>query len=129
MNSCVLICDDDKDILEVTKIILQEKGFRVETLTNLTETTFLDKVLNINPDLILMDLWIPEMGGIKATEILKSNSQSEDIPVILFSANNDIEKVARHSGAQGFISKPYDITFLENTIKKHIRRASQTEVA
>lgn len=120
MNKLVLICDDDVDILEVTSLILQEKGFRVKTLCNLHSNNFLDKVKFINPNLILMDLWIPEMGGIKAIEYLKEDTHTNNIPVILFSANNNLEKLALNSGAAGFISKPYDIGYLEQTIKSNL---------
>jgi CheY-like chemotaxis protein len=118
MNECVLICDDDIDILEVTKIILQMKGYRVETLSNSDE--LFKKIEQIKPDIILMDLWIPEIGGEKAIMKLKENKQTQDIPVIIFSANNDISVIAEKVGAQGYLCKPFEIKDLEEIIEKNI---------
>jgi DNA-binding response OmpR family regulator len=121
MKKCVLICDDDQDILEVTREILILRGYKVETLNCLTPEEFKEKIEKINPDVILMDLWIPDIGGEQATRELKANAATKGIPVIMFSANNDIEKVAQKSGAEDFLPKPYDIAQLESIIKKNIR--------
>ena len=118
MNECVLICDDDIDILEVTKIILQMKGYRVETLNNSDD--LFRKISVIRPDIILMDLWIPEIGGEKAIMKLKENEETKDIPVIIFSANNDISIIAQKVGAKGYLCKPFEIKDLEEIIEKNI---------
>jgi CheY-like chemotaxis protein len=114
----VLICDDDPDILEVTRTILLLKGYNVETMMT-TEGLF-PKVAEFKPDLILMDLWIPETGGEKATRDLKGNPSTEEIPVVLFSANNDIDKVAKSTGANGYLRKPFEIEQLEKVIASNI---------
>lgn len=119
MNKTVLICDDDADILEVTAEILQSIGCTVETMMNVDET-IADKVNEINPALILMDLWIPDIGGTRATELIKADVQISHVPVILFSANNDIANAAKKHGAQGFLPKPYDISDLINIVNEHL---------
>lgn len=123
MKKCVLICDDDQDILEVTREILAIRGYDVKTLNCLTPGEFAQEIEGIKPDVILMDLWIPEIGGEQATRELKAFTGTRNIPVIMFSANNDIEKVAQKSGAEDFLPKPYDISQLEDIIKKNIRVA------
>ena len=124
MKNCVLICDDDQDILEVTREILSLRGYRVETLNCLNPEDFIQHIAAIKPNVILMDLWIPEIGGEQATRELKANADTKDIPVIMFSANNDIEKVAQKSGAEDFLPKPYDIGTLENIIHRNIKVAT-----
>lgn len=126
MNNCVLICDDDQDILEVTREILTLRGYRVETLNCLNPEDFISHIESIKPNVILMDLWIPEIGGEEATRALKANPATRDIPVIMFSANNDIEKVAQKSGAEDFLPKPYDISTLESIILRNIKVATPT---
>lgn len=121
MKRCVLICDDDQDILEVTREILTLKGYRVETLNCLNPEDFKEKIENVRPDVILMDLWIPDIGGEQATREIKAHPATKSIPVIMFSANNDIEKVAQKSGAEDFLPKPYDIAQLEAIIKKNLQ--------
>jgi len=120
MSKTVLICDDDTAILDVTQTILLLAGYRVKTST--TSDNIIEIVKEHNPDVILMDLWIPEIGGEKATEILKSNPETMNIPVILFSANNDIEKIAQKTHADGFLKKPYEIKDLEKVIATNLKQ-------
>lgn len=118
MSKRVLICDDDADILEVTKTILMLRGYEVETLMNTDD--LLNKVKTIGPAVILMDLWIPDIGGSEATKQLKNDEMTANIPIIIFSANNDIEKVALGAGANDYLRKPFEIADLERVISKYI---------
>jgi DNA-binding response OmpR family regulator len=113
MKKTILICDDDLDILEVTKIILQ-KDYQVHTLPHCND--IFKHINEIDPDLILMDLWIPDMGGEAVTRLLKNSDKTKEVPVVIFSANNDIEKVAVDAGADGYLKKPFDIVTLGQTI-------------
>jgi CheY-like chemotaxis protein len=117
MKKRILICDDDEDILEVSKIILKNH-YDIETLTHCND--IFNHVIHIKPDLIFMDLWIPDMGGEAVTQLLKSSERTSSIPLIIFSANNDIEKVAEGVGANGFLRKPFDIDNLINKIKEYL---------
>ncbi|HYK76310.1 MAG TPA: response regulator [Daejeonella sp.] len=111
----VLICDDDLDILSVCTCILEEQGWEVHTRTHCND--ILDVVKEIRPQVILMDNWIPDIGGIKATQAIKSISDYSDIPIIYFSANNDIKALAKQAGADTFLAKPFDIEELERVIE------------
>jgi CheY-like chemotaxis protein len=117
MEKSVLICDDDADILEVTKTILSLRGYRVETMMNTDD--LVNRVKEFMPDVILMDLWIPDIGGGEATKLLKADAETSNVPVIIFSANNDIEKVAKNAGANDYLRKPFEIADLEQIIAKH----------
>jgi CheY-like chemotaxis protein len=119
---CVLICDDDTEIVNVCTIILKKKGY--EVITTQTSENIFDMVENKRPDLILMDLWIPEMGGEAATVKLKQNPETKDIPIILFSAHNDVEQVAKRIHAEGFLPKPFRISELEDVLNKHLNAAN-----
>lgn len=107
MQKCVLIFDDDIEILNVCKAILAKMDYRVETLLN-CENVIAD-VEKFKPDIILMDLWIPKIGGEKAISLIQQHETAKLIPVILFSANDDIEKITEKSKANGFLRKPFDI--------------------
>jgi len=114
MSKRILIFDDDADILAICKFILEEQGWEVFTSThcnNIVET-----VSSIDPKVILMDNWIPDSGGIVATQTLKSTEGLRDIPVIYFSANNDIQALAKQAGADTFLPKPFDINQLEEIV-------------
>jgi CheY-like chemotaxis protein len=114
----VLIFDDDKDILEMCSIILSESGYDVFTSSDCFNVV--DKVSSIRPDVIFMDNWIPDMGGIEATRLLKSTDDLKDIPVIYFSANNDIHLLKEKAGANSFLAKPFDLYDLEKVILENL---------
>ena len=117
-SKCILIYEDDQEIVLLCKTILIKNHYRVESFSSCENV--LSDLEKIKPDLILMDLWIPEIGGEKAIIKIKENPTSHQIPVILFSANSDIEEICKKINADGYIQKPFDIhTFLE-TIKQHI---------
>jgi CheY-like chemotaxis protein len=118
MNKTVLICDDDQDILDVTRTVLELRGFDVNTVGDCNN--IVSVVKDLRPSLILMDLWIPEAGGAAATRMLKAEEHTRDIPVVLFSANNNIEKVAIECGADDFLRKPYDIKDLERKVEQFV---------
>jgi CheY-like chemotaxis protein len=112
----ILIFDDDIDILSICSYILEEEGWHVQTSTNCNN--IVEKVRDVRPDVILMDNWIPNTGGIIATQTLKSDDELKNIPVIYFSANNDIQSLAKQAGADTYLAKPFDITELENIISQ-----------
>lgn len=118
MKKTVLIFDDDVNILELCSIILTECGYYVETSE--TSHDIIEKVSVIKPDAILMDNWIPEIGGIEATRLLKNNEEFKNIPVIYFSANNDIQMLSKQAGADAHLAKPFDLEELENLMKSFI---------
>lgn len=110
----IIIFDDDEDILSICSYILEEQGWDVKTFTNCSN--IVDKVSNVSPDVILMDNWIPDEGGIIATQALKNDQKLKDIPVIYFSANSDIQLLADHAGAESYLAKPFDLEELERVI-------------
>jgi DNA-binding NtrC family response regulator len=119
MTKCVLICDDDIDILAICRFILEDQGWEVHTLTHCNNIT--DVVNKINPQVILMDNWIPDIGGIAATQAIKSHPDFSEIPVIYFSANNNIKALAQQAGADNFLAKPFNIDDLENIISSVLK--------
>ena len=114
MRKKVLIYDDDTDLLEVCSLILQSKNF--EVITKDKCTCLLDDLNEHKPDVILMDNWIPDQGGVNATRIIKAAEQFNHIPVIFFSANNDVREMAIEAGAEYSLQKPFDITELESIV-------------
>jgi two-component system, OmpR family, alkaline phosphatase synthesis response regulator PhoP len=116
----ILICDDDIAILEVTKTILELSGYQVQTKEN--TNNIIETVIAMQPDLIIMDLWIPEVGGEETTMLLKADERTRNIPIILFSANNDIERIASKTDAEDFIKKPYEIQELEEKVKSNLEK-------
>ena len=122
MNNRVIIYDDDADLLEVCSLILASRNFEVITKDKCTE--LLADLEQHQPGVILMDNWIPDVGGVKATQIIKESKEFKHIPVIFFSANNNVSELAREAGADFCLHKPFDIADLENIVANAIRPAT-----
>jgi two-component system cell cycle response regulator DivK len=116
MTKKVLIFDDDADILEVCAIVLEMNGFEVHTENNCED--LLRKVLNCEPDVVLMDNKIPPLGGIAATREIKAAPAYRDLPIVYFSANQDIARLAGDAGADMYIEKPFDLDELVNLLQR-----------
>lgn len=114
-----MIYDDDTDLLEVCSLILQSKNF--EVITKDRCTGLLEDLEEHLPDVVLMDNWIPDVGGIKATRFIKSLEKFRHIPVIFFSANNDVSDLAIEAGADYSLQKPFDISELENIVVNAVK--------
>ena len=115
MKKRVLICDDDTDILFICSYIFEKQGCEVHTRTHCNN--IIDMVKEIEPDVILMDNWIPDSGGIVASRTIKSDEELQHIPIVYFSANNDIKALAQEAGADAFLAKPFDLEELEKVIE------------
>jgi DNA-binding NtrC family response regulator len=118
-NKKVFVFDDNADILDLCTIILEDAGYDIKTSS--TSNNIIDQVMAYTPDIIFMDNWLPDVGGIDATRALKKHATLKNIPVIYFSANNDVESLAQQAGADGFLSKPFDIQELEDIISRHLQ--------
>jgi CheY-like chemotaxis protein len=115
MKKCVLILDDDPELLMVCKKILEQKNYVVQT--RLLCDDIIKDCKDVRPDIILMDLWIPNIGGEKAVNLLKENPSTVDIPAILFSANAEIDIIEKRAKADGVLKKPFEINVLLATIE------------
>ncbi|GAA4160086.1 response regulator [Chryseobacterium ginsenosidimutans] len=115
----ILIFDDDTAILEVITIIFEENGYQVE----ISETShdILEKVEQYRPDVILMDNWIPKIGGVEATKLLKNHEEFKNIPVIYVTANNDIVALAEEAQADDYVAKPFNLEDLEDKVAKYLQ--------
>ena len=116
MKKTILICDDDEGILEVVKIVLEEKGYNVIPLSDPEKVHV--TVKKVHPDLILLDLWMPILNGDTITKMIKEDKEIKHIPVIIISANKDTATIAGQIGANNFLPKPFNIDELEQIVEK-----------
>jgi CheY-like chemotaxis protein len=82
----------------------------------------IDDINLVKPDVILMDLWIPEIGGELTIPIIKANADTKHIPVVIFSANSQLKEICKKIKADGYLEKPFDISLLKETVDKFIRK-------
>jgi DNA-binding NtrC family response regulator len=120
MKKCILIFDDDEQILYVCKIILEQQNYRVET--RLSCENIIEDIDCIKPDMILLDLRIPEIGGENALSLVRNHKANLNIPVVLFSADTKVEEISNRTHANGFIKKPFEIESLLDIVGHNVRR-------
>jgi DNA-binding response OmpR family regulator len=129
MPGRVMIFDDDTDLLEVCSIVLKTKNYIVIGINKCTD--IVQEVKSFSPNVILMDNWIPDVGGVKATQLLKNHPELKSIPVIFFSADDQVEDLAMEAGAEFYLQKPFEIEELEAVVSKAItvhRQAGISEI-
>jgi two-component system response regulator VicR len=115
----ILIVEDDPDILNVLNYILEAEGYDVIASE---DGTACQHLLDIKPDLILMDIRLKEPGenGDKICLLLKSCLETRCFPVILLSAEFNLPALSKACGADGFISKPFDLDVLTGKVREMI---------
>lgn len=115
----ILVCDDDLDILDILDYALTDSGW--EVVKSYTVDDIINKVQDARPSVIIMDNWIPGVGGIEATQTIKRHPVFGKIPVIYLTANNDIEALAERAGADLALPKPFDLDNLTRLVEKAYR--------
>ena len=120
MKKKILLVDDEQDILTVISTRLSVMGYDVVCAADGQEA--LEAARRDSPDLILLDLMLPELDGDKVCRMLKSDKAYEQIPIIIFSAKASAadKKLATEAGANAFLAKPFDMKDFTDTIKKFL---------
>ncbi|MBL4676667.1 MAG: response regulator [Mucilaginibacter sp.] len=119
MKKRILIIDDDEEILDILNVIFREEGFDV-IVSNTGEAA--DHINVIHPDIILLDVRIngsPKRGDEICAEI-KAKYPSQQYPVVLVSAETNLDVLANDCGADFYIRKPFDIYDLLFQVSRHL---------
>ncbi|MEC4806987.1 MAG: response regulator [Jaaginema sp. PMC 1079.18] len=126
-SSTVLLVEDNPTNLKVLFGFLKDSGFRVLVARNGEDA--LQKLAEITPDLILLDVMMPEMDGFETCRHLKSNRQTQDIPVIFMTALADTEnKMKAFSlGAVDYITKPFQQAEVLARVNLHLKLRRLTQ--
>jgi signal transduction histidine kinase len=123
-NASVLIVDDTMYNIQLLSLMLIKQGYQVEQATNGTEA--LDKATKQIPDIILLDIRMPDIDGYEVCKILKANPKTQAIPIIFISSIEEpSEKVEAFSvGGVDYISKPFQLIEVLARIETHLRLCS-----
>ena len=113
----ILVVDDEPRVLRFIEISLKVRGFDVQCVTSGKQA--LEAVQNVEPDLLLLDIVMPDMNGF---EVLKRLREFSDLPVIAFSASGINRYEAIRSGANDFIDKPFNPDRIVNKVTSLIGR-------
>ena len=126
-NFKILLVDDEPDILEIISYTLKSDGYLVYTAENGVKAIELAK--KIQPDLIILDVMMPEMDGIEACEIIRNDSEIGNSLIVFLSARGeDYSQIAGfNAGADDYITKPIKPKVLKSKIKSLLRRITKEE--
>ena len=119
--SKILIVDDEQDVLDLAQEILEEEGYEVLSTVN-GEKTF-DLVSAFKPDLILLDVVLPETSGLDICRRLKRDKKTRAIKVILFTAlGTEVDMMLeKRDKADDYLLKPFNYSGLVEKVKKQLR--------
>lgn len=127
MNEKVLVIDDNLQNIRLLKEILEDEDFLVYTSDS--GLAILEIVTNLNPDLILLDIMMPVVDGYEVCKVLKGNSLTQDIPIIMITAKTEGEDVkkALDLGAFDYIKKPVDEVEVVARVQSALRYKQQQD--
>jgi two-component system cell cycle response regulator DivK len=114
----ILLVDDDVDHLSICKLVLTNRGYNVLVLWS--TNVLIEVIKDFMPDLIFMDHRMPDMTGIQATTIIKSNPHTQHIPVIYFTGMENGKELANKAGADGYLAKPFKIDQMVALIEERL---------
>ncbi|HEY7064745.1 MAG TPA: adenylate/guanylate cyclase domain-containing protein [Chloroflexota bacterium] len=120
MNGCILVVDDTPANIQTVAAILKEHGYQVSVATNGKQA--LAALERVRPDLILLDVIMPEMDGFETCRQLKSVAAWRDIPVIFLTAQTDVANIVQgfELGAVDYVAKPFQPHELLARVNTHV---------
>ena len=118
----ILIVEDEESLLKLESILLTSKGYDVRGVANGQEA--LDAVAEEKPDLILLDIMLPEIDGFEVCQRIKDDPDTTDIPIIMLTAKKSREDMARGEkvGADWYITKPFKSVMVIETIQRFLAK-------
>lgn len=123
----ILIVDDTPEQIEMAMLVLKSNNYKVRVATK--GETALKLLERQKPDLILLDIFMPEIDGFELCRIIKQNDDFKNIPIIFLTSSDDEQSIKKgfDSGAQDYVTKPFNTTELLARVKTHIKLKEQTE--
>jgi DNA-binding response OmpR family regulator len=124
MNQRILVVDDDKQIVRLVQSYLEQAGYAV--LTAYDGATALRTIRTVRPDLVVLDLMLPDQDGWSITRTVRADASQADLPIIMLTARiEDTDKiVGLEIGADDYIAKPFNPRELVARVRAVLRRGS-----
>jgi len=120
MKKIIWIIDDDHSILEVIKMIVEQKYPEYSVITISDPSSITSKLRSSKPHLIFMDIEMAGVNGLEIGKKLKSQSATKKIPVIMMSAGIHLDEKAKKIHANGILKKPFAIEELTRTVNRYL---------
>jgi CheY-like chemotaxis protein len=116
----ILICDDEPALRELIRASLED-GYRFAEASD--GITALELVREVEPDVVVLDLMLPRLGGLEVLARLRADAHLRHIPVLVITAWNETREDVLAAGAADFASKPFDPDVLKTSIEKLLKAA------
>jgi len=118
----ILIVDDEQDIVESLKFVLEDCGYTCFCAYNGEDGLKLAR--EIMPDLIILDVMMPRINGYKISRLLKFDKKYKDIPILMVTARSQEEDklIGEETGADEYITKPFDLDDVIKTVQKYLEK-------
>ena len=116
----ILICDDEPALRELISATLDD-GYRFAEASD--GITALELVREVEPDVVILDLMLPRLGGLEVLARLRADEQLRQVPVLVITAWNETREDVLAAGAADFATKPFDPDALKTTIEKLLEAA------
>ena len=116
----ILVVEDEESLLKLESILLTSKGYEVHGVGD--GQAALDALGKVKPDLVLLDIMLPEMDGFEVCRRIKSNPDTRHIPVVMLTAKKSREDMSKGEqvGADWYITKPFKSAMVIETIQRFI---------
>jgi len=122
MPGTILVVDDEKNIVQLARLYLDKEGYRVEAAYDGAQA--LEKARSVRPDLVILDIMMPELDGLSVAKELRKTS---NVPIIMLTARgDDVDRiVGLELGADDYVTKPFNPRELVARVKAVLRRVRQ----
>lgn len=126
MSNHILVIDDEPDIRELVRFGLSQEGFSVETAATASEG--LESIASRMPDLVVLDLMLPDMSGTEVCRTLRGQAETAELPVVMLTARGEeVDRVVGFElGADDYVTKPFSSRELALRVKAVLRRRAPT---
>lgn len=126
----LLIIEDDGDLQQVLSVVFNREGYELHYAFNGKEGY--DKMLAVQPDVVLLDLMLPVLNGVEVLKLVTTNTSLKDIPIIVMTAHGDKADMLEHSikaqGVRAYLKKPFELGDIRSLVRRMLTQYPRNPV-
>ena len=126
----LLIIEDDGDLQQVLSVVFNREGYELHYAFNGKEGY--DKMLAVQPDVVLLDLMLPVLNGVEVLKLVTTNTSLKDIPIIVMTAHGDKADMLEHSikaqGVRAYLKKPFELGDIRSVVRRMLTQYPRNPV-